>query len=260
MKRVKGQSEALEASYKSLNQIGREPINYSELPTQAAYVFAYGMPRAYFTDEFLRRHRARQQGPLFREGELRVVSFGGGPASELVGLLNYLNDGQQGEKVTHVSHKIYDKVGDWKAVGEKLAASTGGSITTKVDYSQLDLADSGATDLVELNDANLIVFSYIMSELSALEGSQVIAQNVNRILGTMKSGTKMLFVESKVTDFIKYFKDCKGFNGREVNENVAPVNFELSTWPPAFARYAATLQKLPRMGSDKIISKWYVKS
>lgn len=244
MKEVQGRSKILEESYKILNQIGRDPINYSGLATQAAYVFAYGMPRAYFTDEFLRRHRVRQQSPLFDQGDLRVVSFGGGPASELVGLLNYLNDNQQGERVTHVSHRIYDKDGDWNVVGVKLAASAQGIITTKIRYSQLDLADSDATGRVELNNANLIVFSYVMSELCTLENRQDIALNVNRMLGTMKSGTKMLFVDSKVTDFIKYFKECKGFNGREVNEDVEPVNFELPNWPPTFAGYATALQKL----------------
>ena len=69
MKEVQGRSKILEESYKILNQIGRDPINYSELATQAAYVFAYGMPRAYFTDEFLRRHRVRHP-----KGELGGIS------------------------------------------------------------------------------------------------------------------------------------------------------------------------------------------
>ena len=260
MPRVKEHMMALEDGYKILNQAGRKPIEYSELPTQAAYLYAYGMPRAYFSDTFLRRHRVALQAPLFDGGELKVVSFGGGPGSELVGLLNYLDGGQEGETVPAVSYRVYDKDSSWKTIAEAVAAQTSTAVHVTIAYHQLDLADEESAKLVDLSDANLVVFSYIMSELCTLDRKDIIAKNVNRILGTMRSGSSMLFVESKVTDFIRYFKSCKGYNGKEKSDNDDSVNFDLPNWPPTFAKYAAYLERLPRMSSDAIVSKWYVKS
>jgi hypothetical protein len=250
----------LEASYKKLGEQGRDAIDYSPLPTQAGYLFAYGMPRAYFTHEFLKRHRAALGRPLFARNSISVVSFGGGPASEIVGLLNYLNDANMGEPVTSVAYRVYDKDVDWQGTAEKIVGKIASDISLKMVYDQLDLADNTATGKVNVSDADLIVFSYIMSELCALATKDTVASNVNKILGTMSSGAAMLFVESKQTEFIRYFKDCKGYNGKQINENADGVNITLPEFPSTFRNYAAELDRRPRMSSEKIISKWYVKS
>jgi Putative SAM-dependent methyltransferase len=257
---VKNQMVALEESYRILLQDGRMPIDYSDLSTQAAYLYGYGMPRAYFADEFLRRHRRALNRPLFSEAEIAVVSFGGGPASELVGLVNYLDSDENGEPVKSVSYHVYDKDGDWKSVAKKVVKNLESNIEVKISYHQLDLADVAPCAKVDVGDANLVFFSYIMSELCALATKDAISQNVNRILGTMRSGTAIMLIESKQTEFIKYFKECKGFNGKERNDDAGAVDIDFPPFPPTFERYGKLLDRQPRGSSDKIVSKWYVKT
>ena len=109
MPRVKDSWDALIQSYQLLTKQDRNPIDYSASEVQAAYIYAYAMPRAYFTHEMLRRHRQAIGAPLLPKGKIRVVSLGGGPASELVGLLEYLGDAANGEVVTGIYGKQYQQ-------------------------------------------------------------------------------------------------------------------------------------------------------
>jgi Putative SAM-dependent methyltransferase len=260
MNLVKDRVGSLEEAYKILNHDDRMPIDYRDLPTQAAYIFAYAMPRAYYSDEFLRRHHLALGKSLFKDSKINVVSFGGGPGSELVGLLNYLDDEEMDEPVTSVSYRVYDKDGDWKSVAEQVVEKVQSGIKVDMAYHQLDLADDAATALVDVTDADLIVFSYVMSELCSLEAKDRIASNVNEILGKMRSGSAMLFIESKHPDFINFFKKCKGFHGKQINEDCEIVNITAPNFQATFENYKTKLGRSPRMSSEKIISKWYVKS
>ena len=260
MQLVHARVTSLELLYQNLTVQGRPPIDYSEKATQAAYLFAYGTPRAYFTAEFLVRHREALDAPLCKSPDLNVVSFGGGPASELVGLLHYLGNEGADEGVTSISYRIYDKDGAWEGTAGKVVRKIVSDIDVDMTYHELDLADSAASAQVDVGDADLIIFSYIMSELCALDAKDIIAKNVNAILGTMKSGATMLFVESKQPEFINYFKLCKGYNGKEKNDNGGSVDIALPAFSSTFQKYETELNRRPRMSSDSILSKWYVKS
>jgi len=71
----------LEGAYATLYEQDRDPIPYASLSAQAAYVFAYAPARAEYTRQYLHRHRAALTEPLFTNEKIKVVSFGGGPAS-----------------------------------------------------------------------------------------------------------------------------------------------------------------------------------
>ena len=114
--RLAKRREKLKQAYASLDESDRDPIQYSSLSARTAYVFAYAPTRAAYTLEFLRRHRIAIGKPLFGGGKIRVVSFGGGPASELVGLIRYLEDPASEEAVEAIHYVVYDKDGDWESV------------------------------------------------------------------------------------------------------------------------------------------------
>lgn len=87
--RLAKRREKLKQAYASLDESDRDAIPYSSLSARTAYVFAYAPTRAEYTRQFLLRHRAKLGSALFGKAGIRVVSFGGGPASELVGLIGF---------------------------------------------------------------------------------------------------------------------------------------------------------------------------
>jgi hypothetical protein len=121
--RLAKRKEKLKQAYASLDESDRDPIQYSSLSARTAYVFAYAPTRAEYTREFLMRHRIAVDKSLFGKGHICVVSFGGGPASELVGLVKYLEDPASGEAVDSIRYVVYDKDGDWGDVADDVVAS-----------------------------------------------------------------------------------------------------------------------------------------
>ena len=256
---VRERRESLEEEYKGLTVDGRDPIDYSDLASRALYVFAYAAPRAYFAHEFLCRHRAEVGKPLFAQNHLDIISFGGGPASELVGLIHYLDD-HEDEAVTSIKYTVLDKGGEWKRVAKHVIKGIESEIAIEHSFLEVDFADHDGCAEIDIAGADLLMFSYISSELCALEAKDDIEKNLNDILSKMTGGTRMLFIESKVTQFIKFFKDCKGYYGKKINDDDRGVDVDLPELTGIFEIFADMTEKEPRSSSDAILSHWYVKS
>lgn len=259
MPKVKESWDRLIQSYQQLAQRDRKPIDYSGNEVQAAYLYAYAMPRAYFTHEMLRRHRQATGAPLFPAGAIEIVSVGGGPASELVGLLEYLGDAAHGETVTAIKYRVFDKDAGWRDVAIEVAAAADTSIDVEISYDHLDLADSEKCAAIDISGADLIIFSYLMSELCTLEISDVIALNLRNMLSRLKAGAAILFIDSLYPKFIEFFRSCRMFIGRQKNDDGAGVDLPLPSFLPTFKSYRDTFDRNPRMDAS-VVSKWLVVS
>lgn len=251
--------DSLEEDYKGLSVDGRSPIDYSDLASQAMYVFAYAAPRAYFADEFLQRHREKIGKPLFGQDHLEIFSFGGGPASELVGLVNYLDEHVE-EGVTSINYTVLDKGLEWKRIAKHVIESIESEIAINYSFVEVDFANKDRCAEVDISVADLLIFSYVSSELFSLEAKDEIQQNLNHIFAKLPGGARILFIESKVTKFVKFFKNCKGFNGKRLNDDDEGVDIDLPELRGIFAIFATITEKQPRSSSDAILSHWYVKS
>ena len=257
MLRVRSSRSSLVKAYQQLTVADRKPIDYSSPAVQAAYIYAYAMPRAYFTSEMLRRHRNAIGKPLLPSGGIEVVSFGGGPASELVGLMDYLEDKANGESVTSISYRVFDKDGEWSTTAERVASALTCAIKVETTYEQLDLADRTKCATVGVSNADLIIFSYLMSELCSLNDSDQIAENFRGILSKMKTGAAMLFIDSLYPQFIQFFQRCRLYRGRQKNDDGEGVALSLPTLLPTFQTYRSALGDNPRMDAA-LVSKWVV--
>jgi hypothetical protein len=174
--RVRDRQNSLEEQYVNLHVEGRDPIDYSELPTQAAYIYSYALTRAAYVEEFLSRHRTSHGKPLFSRKAITVLSFGGGPASELVGLVQYLM-ANKGEPVTRVNYYVGDKDEEWKKCAKLVANNIDTHIEIDVNYRRLDVMDAEVMSEIDLSGTDLVILSYLMSELSKLNGREVIIEN-----------------------------------------------------------------------------------
>jgi hypothetical protein len=239
--------QKMEAAYAGLHEQDRDQIPYRSLSARAAYLFGYAAPRAEYTKQFLLRHRAKFGGPLFTKKTLRVVSFGGGPASELVGLIGYLEDCSANEPVENLEYIVYDKDGEWETTASLVMSDLVTPIKIKENYKALDVIDSTKMAKIDLANIDLVMFSYIMSELSRLEQKDVIIENFRRLLGTLSVGSKILFIDSLHPIFIQFFQSCKLVPGlRQKNDNGDPINFGLPKLPPTFGELKKKLDWVPR--------------
>ena len=166
--RLARRRETLKTAYAALDEPDRDPIIYGALTAQTAYVFAYAPIRAEYARQFLMRHRQKIGRPLFASSELEVVSFGGGPASELVGLIRYLDDEASGETVERLTYTVYDKDGEWEEVASNVVKALDTDIEVTVSYCEVDVASRRLMGAIDLSTTHMVIFSYIMSELCKL--------------------------------------------------------------------------------------------
>jgi hypothetical protein len=251
--RLAKRKEKLKQAYASLDESDRDPIQYSSLSARTAYVFAYAPTRAEYTREFLMRHRIAVGKALFQKRHICVVSFGRGPASELVGLIKYLEDPASGEEVDSIRYLVYDKDGDWGDIADDVVTSLRTGISVEAEYHAVDAADQQKMKEIELAEVDLVIFSYIMSELAKLEKRDKISENFKRTLSSMPVMSKILFIDNKHKIFIDYFRQCKLVPGlKQKSDNGDPVEFELPEMTGTFAMLEKALDWRPRTDLNSV--------
>lgn len=194
----------LEDSYKELRDTNRVLIDYSELSAQTAYAFVYAVGRAEFTYEILRRFKRLAGKSLLGKSQINVVSIGGGPASELVGIVKYLTDPVSGETVTELNYDIYDKEGDWEHVASRVVDTLKEVPVSGHSYNELDLSNSAECSKIDLGNTDLVVLSFVISEICCVPNSAAIRANLAGILSTLHSGATVLYNDSDAYSFYAF--------------------------------------------------------
>ena len=216
-------------------------------------MFAYAPTRAEYTLQYLLRHRAALNAPLFAKRDIEVVSFGGGPASELVGLIRYLESPESGESVNAVHYSVYDKDGEWEDVARDVVSSIQTEIEIDVNYLTVDASSRREMANIDLSKADLVMFSYFMSELAKLESRDRISENFRGTLSGMKVGSKILFIDNKHKIFTDFFRSCKLVRGLiEKSDNGDPVDCRFPAYSGVFDSLAKSLDWQPRTNLSSV--------
>lgn len=251
---------ALAAYYgnQNLRKPDRALIDYSGLPTQAAYVFMYAIGRAEFTYQILRRFRQALGAPLFAPGTLNITSIGGGPASELVGLVKYLDDPQNEEEVDEILYDVIDKQGQWSDVCELVVDCLPTDIMVVTQFYQCDITDAVAVAERSLRFDELIFMSFFVSEICALPEAKAVRENIESLLSTMKEGAQLLYNDSDAYSFYSYMnhraRAVKGL--QEIHEIQDVVVFDYVNPGPTYEEYAEYFDKVPHLNS-RAVAKFY---
>jgi hypothetical protein len=255
---LKQRRATLEAAYATLYQQDRDPISYASLSAQTAYVFAYAPARAEYVRQYLIRHRAKLGHTLFDREDAQVDSFGGGPASELVGLVRYLEGAD--EPVRRIRYTIYDKDGDWAKVAEDIVDALETDIEIEMCYEPVDATNRNRMAAIDLSETDMVIFSYIMSELARVGRSDQIITNFRDVLGNMPLNSKILFIDNLHPIFIDFFRSCKLVKGlNQKNDDDDAVNCDFAAVQGIFGELSKSLEWEPRTDL-KSVSKLIVRT
>jgi hypothetical protein len=238
---VQASMVTLEASYKELRNVNRDLIDYSELPAQAAYLYRYVIGHADFVYQILKRAREAAGRPLFPSGYVWLTSVGGGPGSDLLGVLKYLIDNDDEPDIDGVSYTVIDKEKNWQHVIECFCAHFANDIDINVIYQTCDLSAANLPAAVTLKDEHIVVMSFFISEVCAIPNGQKVIANVNNLLKDMKNRAILIYNDSSAYSFYSFFQN-RVDAARNFNELI-DVREELRAESPAydgiFEEYAA---------------------
>ncbi|AKM06257.1 hypothetical protein [Pelagerythrobacter marensis] len=248
--------EQLRSDYNELTDPGRTIIDYGDLATQAAYVYAYGVGRAFFTYELLKKHRKELEEPIFSADVARVTSLGGGPGSELAGLVMYLLDESSGESVESIKYWVLDKDSEWEHPCQALIDDLSNHLPIKLIYDELDLANQKECKAISLEGDDLLILSFVISELCALEDKNEILEGLRHLYGTMDSGSYIFYNDSNAYSFYKFFNDSKTFvkgfgRASQVNEVIEEIAFK-EELGGTYSSYSCAYDATPHTTSDAL--------
>lgn len=252
------QLAGLEASYRQLRNPNRDLIDYSRLSAQTAYLFRYVIGHAEFIAEILSRVRAEVGEPLFEAGELNIGSLGGGPGSELLGLLKYLSSPGSGEGITNIKCTIFDKESDWQHVAEALAEAVDTEIGIELSFETLDVCDGAVCGALDLGEFDLVFMSFFISEICELPQKANVVANMKNVLSTISRGAYLLYNDSNAYSFYMFMNGRARAAGRF--NQLVEVESQLEVHHPDLEGiYQDFIEKFdyrPKL-SGNLVSKFY---
>jgi hypothetical protein len=199
------QMASLELSYRELRDRQRDLIDYSQLSTQAAYFYRYVIGHADFIYQILTKARAEAGAPLFDEEEIFVTSVGGGPASELLGLIKYLREAEGEPEVSKITYTVIDKERHWEHVVDLVVEAVDVGIEIDMIFQACDLSADAISEEVSLEHEDIVIMSYFISEICTIPSHRQIVTNLNNLLSAMPGGALLLYNDSSAWSFHSFF-------------------------------------------------------
>jgi hypothetical protein len=205
----------LSTTYKDLREY--KGVDYSNPVTRFAYVYAYVTSHANIVYQLVQRSAALRR--LLKQERIQVTCIGGGPGSDLLGLIKYLESRDQ--QIT-VTCNIYDRETAW---GETWAG-----LFEKVDsdevkvlhaFNSFDVTDADSyLKFRKYLSSDLFTMIYFMSEVYGLkrEANPYFAH----LMDNAKAGALFLFVDNSrsgsTTGFSDWFDKLAAAHGLEILE------------------------------------------
>lgn len=204
--RISEQIKYLSKSYGELNQSKREPVNYKNPATRFAYVYKYVASHGDYVLQVLQALRKALGKPIFQPGSLRVTCVGGGPGSDIIGLLKYLDECNDTEKVKKVTCYLLDREQAWADTWTELDDSLSVDLLLHANFQPLDVTSPESwAHQKKFLQADLFTMSYFVSEVMTLDQEGTVTSFWQTLFREAKPGALFLYDDNGHDAFNSYF-------------------------------------------------------
>lgn len=178
-------------------------IDYSHPVTRFAYLYAYVVSHAHLVHE--RISLSKPLRDLFTQKRVMVSCVGGGPGSELLGILKHL-EYQQSKKdhcETLVCH-MYDKETAWGETWAGLFEHVESGVNVLPAFNSFDVTDEKSwKKFAKFLQSDLFTMIYFMSEVHGLKNKA--EPFFDYLFQGAKSGALFLFIDNRSDEFYDWF-------------------------------------------------------
>ncbi|MCX4239487.1 hypothetical protein [Paraliomyxa miuraensis] len=208
---IKSALASMTKDYKDLTHTGGP--DFSDPVVRFAYVFKYVSSHSHWLYELIGWNGSTKE--LFRQKKLRMVAIGGGPGSDLVGVLKYM-DTMSASPSLHC--ELIDGCLGWKTTWSDLAHELDWSRPLHTDYVTHDVGDPGTWDAPSnIAKADLVTLSFFVSEIYHL--GTAAEDYLRTMLKRLKPGAIVLFSDNNAPKFYTMFDRIAAEAGLEVLES-----------------------------------------
>ena len=242
----------LTASYGELGTTGGAPINYRDSATRFAYVFKYTASHGDYVVQMLEAARKPNNKNLFTTDSMRLSCIGGGPGSDVIGVLKYLSE-YSSEPPKKITCYLLDKeqawADTWTEIGEKIK----GSAQLNVHFQPLDVTNPDSwVAQTRFLQADLFTLSYFVSEVYRFRGGPV-TDFWKTLFDEAKPGALFLYVDNGAEMFNQYFdsqwRDRNDITADVISDN-KPLTPQASEQASELGSYLTKFGQSPKLKSQ----------
>lgn len=158
---IKGELDRLTQSYGRLKDPARIAIDYSSPVARFAYIYKYTVAHADYIKQLI-QCCGELQG-AFKRQDLSVAAIGGGPGSDLLGILKYMIRGRCTSALTCY---LFDRERAWGDSWSEVAKPLQATFQLYPVFQQLDVTEKATWGSYrKFLNADLFTFSYFLSEV-----------------------------------------------------------------------------------------------
>ena len=169
-------------------------IDYSAPECHIAYAYTYMAANADLIFSLLRASGEPAKN-LLSKSVVKVVSVGGEPGTEMLGIFKFNEHYKLPAK--DIQCLIYDHNAPWCAFWPTVAKIAPAGVTASIGQSALSLTDPDSIDdVASISNADVITFSYSLSEAWRYDEEGKVSATVKKILDAAKAGSLILYSDN----------------------------------------------------------------
>ncbi len=185
----------------------------------------------------MERLRSGLDGNIFAGKNARISCVGGGPGSDIIAVLKYLDEYRQCEPVEKITCYLLDKEQAWADTWTELDDSFDLGVQLNANFQPLDVTRPDSWQFQQkFLQADLFTMSYFVSEVHALDANGVVSSFWQKLFAGAKPGALFLYDDNGHEDFNTYFDaqcNAAGLHGLLAEDNVR--------WRPRYSEQASEL-------------------
>jgi hypothetical protein len=243
---IRTQCERLTASYSDLTAENRAPLDYSSAAVRFAYVYTYVAAHASWVYELLLEEGIREL--IQSDSLLRATCLGGGPGTELIGLLNACNALRRRDPV---SCFLLDKEDGWAETWAEIDSRVGASYRVTTSFRSVDVCHPPKYEnLAKAFDADLFFAIYFLSEVYSFRANA--APFLEQLVHSMKPGALVVYIDNSSDTFTQYARSIFRDELFEIifRDEKTRLQLNPSEERRALEEYLRTINRSPRLTSN----------
>lgn len=196
----------LSKSYEQLTFRNRVPLDYKDSATRFAYVYKYVAAHGDYLVQVMRLLRDKLASPLFAQSTARVTCVGGGPGSDIIAILKYLDENKDEEVVGKLVCYLLDKEQAWADTWTEIDESLGISVQLNANFQPLDVTNTKSWEFQQkFLQADLFTMSFFVSEVYCHNTNGDVKQFWSTIFQGANPGAFFIYIDNGTTTFNNYF-------------------------------------------------------
>lgn len=251
--KVQSRLNTLSKEYTSLTSEIRNPIDYADPVTRFAYVFSYvGAHSSYVKQRLTSCPELRAH--IENDAPLRVTCVGGGPGSEMLGLLQACMSLNRQKPLTVW---LLDREESWSETWAEIDTRLEAPFKLSSNFRQSDVTSYKNFDnLQKAFSSDIFIMSFFMSEIYSFR--EQAKPFFNQLVKDMPSGSTVLYIDNSSDEFTNYAGEV--FNStlfelvhKETKEKLLPTGSEQTS---DIEPYKTKFGRTPKVQSNASVRVW----